>query len=173
MLVRRALVDDLDGAADEALVPRALALYEAFYAEESGRQSSVYPGVREGLAALAGAGVALGVVTNKSARFTDDLLRQLDLLAPFAVIVSGDTLAARKPDPAPLLHAFECLGVRPADGLMLGDSANDVAAARGAGCAVWCVGYGYREGAPVAALRADRIVASVHEAALALAAGSS
>jgi phosphoglycolate phosphatase len=172
MLVRRALVDDLAGAADEALVPRALALYEALYAEESGRQSSVYPGVREGLAALADAGVALGVVTNKSACFTEDLLRQLDLLAPFGVVVSGDTLAARKPDPAPLHHAFERLGVRPAEGLMLGDSANDVAAARAAGCMVWCVSYGYREGAPVAALGADRIVASVHEAALALVAGT-
>jgi phosphoglycolate phosphatase len=172
MLVRRALVDDLAGAADEALVPRALAMYEAFYAEESGRQSAVYPGVREGLAALADAGIALGVVTNKSARFTEDLLRQLDLLAPFGVVVSGDTLTARKPDPAPLLHAFERLGVRPAEGLMLGDSANDVAAGRAAGCAVWCVSYGYREGTPVTALRADRIVESVHQAALALAAGA-
>ncbi len=136
MLVRRALVDDLAGAADESLVPRALA------------------------------------VTNKSARFTDDLLRQLDLLSPFGVVVSGDTLAARKPDPAPLHHAFERLGVRSAEALMLGDSANDVAAARAAGCAVWCVSYGYREGAPVASLGADRIVASVHEAALALSAGA-
>jgi phosphoglycolate phosphatase len=172
MLVRRALADDPAGTAEEGVLPRALALYETFYAEESGRQSAVYPGVREGLAALAEAGIALGVVTNKSARFTEDLLRQLDLIAPFGVVVSGDTLAARKPDPAPLQHAFERLGVRPAEGLMLGDSANDVAAARAAGCDVWCVSYGYREGAPVAALGADRIVASVHEAALALAAGA-
>jgi phosphoglycolate phosphatase len=168
MLVRRALVDDLGGAADEALVPRALAMYEAFYAEESGRQSTVYPGVREGLDTLASAGVALAVVTNKSARFTEDLLRQLDLLAPFGVVVSGDTLAARKPDPAPLLHAFASLGARAHDGLMLGDSANDVAAARAAGCAVWCVSYGYREGASVESLGADRIVHTVHEAAQAL-----
>jgi phosphoglycolate phosphatase len=168
MLVRRALVDDLAGAADEALVPRALSVFEACYAEESGRSSVVYAGVHEGLARLRAAGVPLGVVTNKSSRFTDALLAQLDLRAPFEVVVSGDTLAARKPDPAPLLHAFARLGVAPADGVMLGDSANDVAAARAAGCAAWCVDYGYREGASVASLGADRIVAGVQAAADAL-----
>jgi phosphoglycolate phosphatase len=79
--------------------------------------------------------------------------------------VSGDTVAAKKPDPAPLAHACERLGVATREALMLGDSANDVAAARAAGCAVWCVSYGYREGAAVATLGADRIVDSVHAAA--------
>ena len=168
MLVRRALVDDLAGRADEALAARALPLYESFYGEESGRNGTVYAGVREGLAMLAAAGVPLGVVTNKAACFTEDLLRQLDLHAPFRVIVSGDTVAARKPDPLPLRHACERLGVAPTDTLMIGDSANDVAAARAAGCPVWCVSYGYREGASVASLDADRIVGSIREAAAAV-----
>lgn len=165
MLVRRALVDDLAGGADEALVARALPIYEACYAEESGRQSVVYDGVREGLAALRAAGIPLGVVTNKAARFTGDLLRQLDLLPAFGVVVSGDTVAARKPDPLPVRHAAERLGVAPGEALMIGDSANDVAAARAAGCPVWCVSYGYREGATLESLAADRIVASIREAA--------
>jgi phosphoglycolate phosphatase len=168
MLVRRALVDDLAGAADADLAARALPLYESFYAEESGRGSAVYEGVREGLAMLRDAGVALGVVTNKSGRFTTDLLRQLDLLEPFGVVVSGDTLPSRKPDPAPILHAAERLGAAPGATLMLGDSANDVAAARAARVPVWCVDYGYREGATVESLGADRIVASVRDAAAAL-----
>ncbi len=168
MLVRRALVDDLAGAADEETVPRALALFEACYAEESGRRSIPYAGVHEGLARLRAAGLPLGVVTNKSGRFTEDLLRQLDLRAPFDVVVSGDTLSARKPDPAPLLHAFDRLGVAPAEGLMVGDSANDVASARAAGCPVWCVRYGYREGASVESLRADRVVDDLRTAAAAI-----
>jgi phosphoglycolate phosphatase len=51
---------------------------------------------------------------------------------------------------------------------MIGDSANDVASSRAAGCAVWCVPYGYREGAAVETLGADRIVASIGDAARAL-----
>jgi phosphoglycolate phosphatase len=168
VLVRRVLADDMAGRADEAIVPGALRRYETLYAEESGRRSSVYAGVREGLAVLAAAGVPLAVVTNKSGRFTTDLLRRLDLLSPFGVVVSGDTVAAKKPDPAPLVHACERLGVSSRDVLMVGDSANDVAAGRAAGCLVWCVSYGYREGAPVAALGADRIVDSVHQAACAI-----
>lgn len=165
MLVRRTLADDMAGHADGATPADALALYESFYAEESGRQSVVYDGVREGLARLAEAGIALGVVTNKSARFTTDLLAKLELLAAFGVIVSGDTVSAKKPDPAPLMHACERLGVSPRETLMIGDSANDVASARAAGCAVWCVPYGYREGAAVESLGADRIVPSIGAAA--------
>ena len=169
MLVRRALVDDLAGDADAALASRALPCsYESFYAEESGRGSVVYDGVREGLAMLRDAGVPLGVVTNKSGRFTTDLLRQLDLLEPFGVVVSGDTLPSRKPDPAPVLHAAAQLGATASATVMIGDSANDVAAARAARVPVWCVDYGYREGESVASLGADRIVASVREAAAAL-----
>jgi phosphoglycolate phosphatase len=168
MLVRRALADDMAGAADAAVPADALALYESFYAEESGRQSVVYDGVRDGLAHLAGAGIAMGVVTNKSGRFTTDLLDKLALLTSFGVVVSGDTVTAKKPDPAPLLHACERLGVRPGEALMIGDSANDVASSRAAGCAVWCVPYGYREGAAVETLGADRIVASIGDAARAL-----
>jgi phosphoglycolate phosphatase len=168
MLVRRALADDMAGAADAAVPADALALYESFYAEESGRQSVVYDGVRDGLACLAGAGIAMGVVTNKSGRFTTDLLDKLALLTSFGVVVSGDTVTAKKPDPAPLLHACERLGVRPGEALMIGDSANDVASSRAAGCAVWCVPYGYREGAAVETLGADRIVASIGDAARAL-----
>ena len=168
MLVRRALVDDLAGDADASLASRALVLYEAFYADESGRSSVVYDGVREGLAMLRDAGVPLGVVTNKSGRFTTDLLRQLDLLEPFGVVVSGDTLASRKPDPAPVLHAAAQLGASASATVMIGDSANDVAAARAARVPVWCVDYGYREGESVESLGADRIVASVREAAAAL-----
>ena len=172
MLVRRALVDDLAGNADPELAARALPVYESFYAEESGRGSVVYDGVREGIAMLLDAGVPLGVVTNKSGRFTTDLLRQLDLLEPFGVVVSGDTLPSRKPDPAPVLHAAAQLGATASATVMIGDSANDVAAARAARVPVWCVDYGYREGASVASLGADRIVASLREAAAALLAPS-
>ncbi len=165
MLVRRALADDLSGSVDESLFRDALPLYEQCYAEESGQRTTVYEGVDEGLVLLRDRGIRLGVVTNKAGRFTADLLAQLGLATHFDVVVSGDTVATRKPDPGPINHALGELAVAAAHALFIGDSANDVAAARAAGCAVWCVSYGYREGAPVEALAADRIVDDVRSAA--------
>ena len=83
----------------------------------------------------------------------------------FGVVVCGDTVAQKKPHPEPVLTACARLGIRPAEALMIGDSAIDVQAARAAGCPVWCVPYGYNEGRPVESLDCDRTVASIAEAA--------
>ena len=76
-------------------------------------------------------------------------------------IVGGDDLPAKKPDAGPLLHVAAAFGIAPARLLMVGDSANDVQAARAAGCPVLVVPYGYREGRPVQSSDADGIVASL------------
>ena len=164
-LVHRALVGTLDGKADPALFERALIIFERFYAEESGQRSRPYPGVVEGLARMRASELALGCVTNKAGRFTMDLLERSGLARYFDCVVSGDTVSRKKPDPLPLHHACERLGSRPDETLVIGDSANDVQAARAAGCPVWCVPYGYSEGAPVETLGCDLIVADLVEAA--------
>lgn len=165
MLVRRALTGSLDGDADEALPARALPLFERYYAEESGRQANPYPGVREGIRRLRALGLPLACVTNKSERFTRVLLERTDFATAFDVLVCGDTVARKKPDPMPLLYACERLGVAPANALFIGDSVNDVSAARAAGCPVWCVPYGYNEGQPVSTLDCDAVVATLDDAA--------
>ena len=144
---------------------RALPLYERFYEEESGRRTSVYPGVAEGLEMLFREGLPLACVTNKAARFADALLADKGLAHYFSVVVGGDTLPRKKPDPLPFRHVCERLGVAPREALVVGDSRNDVAGARAAGCPVICVPYGYNEGDPVAALDSDAIVATLVEAA--------
>jgi phosphoglycolate phosphatase len=111
-------------------------------------------------------------VTNKAGRFTQDLLERADLARFFHCVVSGDTVARKKPDPLPMLHACERLGARAAETLVIGDSLNDVQAARAAGCAVWCVPYGYNEGRPVSELECDAVVESLVEAARRIAAAS-
>ena len=105
-----------------------------------------YPGARETLVALHAAGLPLGVVTNKYHRFATGLLQRLDLAGYLRVVVGGDTCERRKPDPMPLLHACAQLGVAPSTALMVGDSSNDVDAARAAGMPVVLVPYGYTEG---------------------------
>jgi len=163
-LVERALANSVDGVAPPALVARALAAFERFYAEVNGRHSLLYPGVREGLQALRQMEMPLACVTNKSARFTIPLLEQLGLAPYFGQVVSGDTLPRKKPDPAQLLHACREFGIAPRDMLMIGDSLNDAQAARAAGCPVFCVTYGYNEGQDVRQLDVDAIVPSLIEA---------
>jgi phosphoglycolate phosphatase len=170
-LVHRALAGTLDGRADRALFERALPIFERCYAEESGRRSRPYSGVNEGLARMRALGLALGCVTNKAERFTMDLLSRSGLAEYLDCVVSGDTVPRKKPDPLPMRHACERLGSRPDETLVIGDSANDVQAARAAGCAVWCVPYGYTEGAPIETLGCDVIVTDLIDAARQLESG--
>jgi phosphoglycolate phosphatase len=165
MLVRRAIARDLAGDADPVLAERGLRLFEAAYAEESGRAATVYPGVIEGLSAFRALGLRLACMTNKAERFTRDLLALHRLDGYFEVVACGDTLPRRKPDPLPVLWCCERLHLAPAQVLVVGDSLNDVQAARAAGCRVFCVPYGYNEGQPVASLDCDRVVATLAEAA--------
>lgn len=165
MLVRRALAGSIEGSADETLYARALPLFEHYYAEESGRRAKPYPGAREGVERLRRLGLRLACVTNKTERFTCELLERTGFAASFDLAVCGDTVARKKPDPMPLLFACQRFEVSPAEALFIGDSLNDVAAARAAGCSVWCVPYGYNEGLPVEGLDCDRVVATLAEAA--------
>jgi phosphoglycolate phosphatase len=160
-LVERAL--ERVGAAADAAV--AIERFEAAYAETVGTTASLYPGVAHSLERLAGAGLPLGVVTNKARAFSVRLLERLDVAHRFTAVVCGDDGWPKKPAADMMLAACARLGSEPAATLLVGDSANDVLAARAAGCPVWCVPYGYNEGRPAATLGADRLVAGIAEAA--------
>ena len=151
---------------DAQTLAAALKSFERHYALLNGLRSALYPGVREGLAALRARGVRLACVTNKPARFTHPLLARFDLAQNFDAVVSGDTVERRKPDPEPVLAACRLLGVAIADAVMIGDSANDALAARAAGCRVLLLTYGYAEGGAVRDIDCDGIVESLLHAAL-------
>ena len=162
-LVRRALIGQLEGEPDEALFERALPVFMDLYAENTSQRSGLYPGVEAGLEYLRGAGYALGCVTNKAARFTEPLLADLGIRDYFSIVVSGDTLARKKPDPLPLLHAAEHFGVEPSQALMLGDSVSDVKAARAAGFQIVCMSYGYNHGVDIREAHPDAVIDSMAE----------
>jgi phosphoglycolate phosphatase len=146
-------------------VDRAVERFEAHYAQTVGTDSRLFPRAMAGLRRLAEAGMPLSVVTNKPRFFTEMLLKKADVHALMKGIVAGDDGIARKPAGDMLLAACEKMGTRPAETLMLGDSDNDVLAARAAGCPVWCVPYGYNEGREPETLNCDRLVADIDEAA--------
>jgi len=164
-LVRRALIDSLDGEPDDALFQKAYPIFLELYAENTSKRSRLYPGVVEGLDYLQSAGFKLGCVTNKVAQFTLPLLKDLGIHDRFGIIVSGDTLAQKKPHPLPLLHAAEFFGVKPENAMMLGDSMSDVKAARAAGFQIVCMSYGYNHGVDIRESSPDAVIDSMAELA--------
>jgi len=140
------------------LLAAAWTHYQRHYAAVNGAHADVYPGVREGLAALRGRGWKLACVTNKPRAFALALLDAKGLLPLFEQVFGGDSFERHKPDPLPLRKTCEALGTLPGRTLMVGDSRNDCEAARAAGCPVVLVGYGYNHGEPVADARPDRVI---------------
>jgi len=162
-LVRRGLIDQLDGEPDEALFEKAMPIFNALYAENTSKRSCLYPGVKEAMEFLKGTGVKIGCVTNKAAQFTLPIIKDLGVADYFEIVICGDTLAKKKPDPLPLLHAAEKLGVKPEESLMLGDSMSDVKAARAAGFDIICMSYGYNHGEDIRDSKPDAVVDSMDE----------
>ena len=139
--------------------------YMRHYETVNGRDARLYPGVIEGLDAMRAMGLQLGVCTNKSERFSLPLLERCNIADYFSVVVSGDTTARKKPAPDMIEHAAKCWETTVSAMLMIGDSGNDSAAARAAGCPVWLVPYGYNEGKPVQSMDCDGIVSGLVEVA--------
>ncbi len=163
-LVKRVMTGEMDAEPDAALFAQAIASYQKHYGEHVSLHTRPFDGVVEGLDAFKAMGVRLACITNKAAAFTHPLLKDTGLFDYFELILSGDSLPRRKPDPLPLLHACEVFQVKPAELLLIGDSLNDTQAARAAGSPVFCVPYGYNRGRPVSELDLDAVVPSLAEA---------
>lgn len=159
-LVRRALTGQLDGEPGKELFDKAYPIFIALYQENNSKRSRVYPGVMAGLDWLMQQGFKLGCVTNKAEQFTLPLLNTLGLDSYFSIIISGDTLPRKKPDPMPLLHAAKNFSVLPEKSMLLGDSISDVKAARAAGFNVVCVSYGYNHGNDIRDANPDAVIDS-------------
>lgn len=159
-LIRRVLHASAATHIDERL---ALALFQRHYGDTNGRYGPVFPGVREGLAALRQAGYRLGCVTNKFQTATAALLDIHALTPWFDVVVAGDTLSQMKPAPEPLLHACRALHASSERCVLVGDSHVDVAAARAAQMPVYIVRYGYPGADGHDALQCDAFIDSLEE----------
>jgi N-acetyl-D-muramate 6-phosphate phosphatase len=107
------------------------------------RETRLFPGMSEALDALAVWRIKSGIVTNKAAWLTEPLLEELGLRERFACVVSGDTLAERKPHPLPLLHAAALADVSPGECIYVGDAERDVQAAHAAAMPALVANYGY------------------------------
>ncbi|MCB1991226.1 MAG: phosphoglycolate phosphatase [Geminicoccaceae bacterium] len=166
-LVERALAwakAPVDEAGLDTAYRRFLEIYGAAPCEASG----LYAHVETTLGALAAHGLQLGVCTNKPQAPSEAILETLGVSRFFAAVVGGDAVPRRKPDPAHLLDVLDRLGAKPAAAVMVGDSHNDVAAARAAGVRCILVDYGYTA-VPARDLGADRVIGGFAELEAALA----
>ena len=163
--VKRVLTDDMDAEPDAALFASAFAIFSELYAVHNSARSQVYPGALECLQRLRDMGLHLACVTNKAERFTLSLIKAMGLSPYFELVVCGDTTARIKPDPMPLHYAAEFFALEYPQCLMIGDSSNDVKAARAAGFGIFCVPYGYNHGNDISDSKPDRVINNLTEIA--------
>ena len=158
VMIRRAFElrgHSLDETAVEPLLDRFLAHYKA----QMPGESRPYPGLAECLNRLSAAGMKLAVCTNKSEELALPLLEKLELASRFVAITGGDTFPVRKPDARHIFGTIERGGGDPQRSVMIGDSINDILAARNAGIPSIAVTFGYSD-VPVADLHPDHVIAS-------------
>lgn len=157
----RQLLTRAAGPLDEPTMKRALEIFLPYYLEHCADSTRLYPGVLETLASFAGRGLA--IVTNKPMAHTEKTLKALGIGSYFSVVLGGDSLATRKPDPAPVMEALRRLGLSPEQAVMVGDSPMDIQAARSAGVRVAAVTYGFRTGAELMSHSPDYLIGAFAE----------
>jgi len=160
--LKRAITGKMDGEPDPMLLEQVRAGFRKAYLDQVCVDSRLYPGALEVLDSLQGR-YRIICITNKATEYTGPLLKALDVSHRFELVVCGDTLKVMKPNPAPLLHAAERLGVDPAHCCMVGDSRNDILAAKAAGFRAVAVGYGYHMDDDLQAMGAETELDSLGE----------
>ena len=138
-LIKRGFNIDSSDAAFEVLRQRLLDIYR----ENISRHTQPFPGINELLDNIEQRGLNWGIVTNKPGWLTEPLLKDLGLFERAACVVSGDTLAERKPHPAPMLHASKLANSPPHQCVYIGDAQRDIEAGNNAGMQTLVALFGY------------------------------
>ena len=155
VLTRLGFGDRVEETEIEPLRQRFLQHYRAIIADNS----RLFDGFESVLAELESSSIPWGIVTNKPEWLTHPLLEQLDLAARSAVVIGGDTLAQRKPHPAPLLEAAERIGVDCRRCIYVGDDERDIVAGRAARMKTLVAAWGYIDSATdIADWNADGVI---------------
>ncbi|WP_115717194.1 phosphoglycolate phosphatase [Gallaecimonas mangrovi] len=148
-------------SAEAGLPSEALALFEAAYEQHLAVDSALLPGAKETLTALKERGFKLALVTNKASRFALPLVQTLGIERCFEHLLYGDSLAAKKPDPLPLQWLCERWDIAPAALMLVGDSKNDIEAAKAAKAMSVGLTGGYNYGEDIGLYYPDLVIDSL------------
>lgn len=140
---------------------QALTIFKRHYLAGCSQYTRLYPGVLECLQQLAQQQITMAIVTNKPIEFVPSILEALEIDHFFRLTIGGNDLPERKPSPLPLQYCMAQLGFSPEVSVMVGDSVNDIKAAKAANIPVVAVDYGYNHGRPVSAENPDIVVSSL------------
>lgn len=152
--------DDIPQAEQQTILRK---LFDRYYGEVAEEGSFLFPAVADTLGALHAKGLPLALVTNKPTPFVAPILASLDIAKYFTVVIGGDDVKNKKPHPEPLLMVAEKLGLAPTELLFVGDSRNDIQAAKAAGCRSIGLTYGYNYGEPISQSEPDYIFDQFNE----------
>ncbi|EOB2813528.1 phosphoglycolate phosphatase [Vibrio vulnificus] len=163
ILIGRALSQSLtiNPELSDELRAQARELFDDFYQQTGHKLSHLYPTVKETLKELHQAGFTLALVTNKPSKFVPDVLQQHGIADYFVDVLGGDSFPEKKPNPIALNWLMEKHQIQTTEMLMVGDSKNDILAAKNAGCASFGLTYGYNHGEPIAASEPDFVADSL------------
>jgi len=120
-----------------------VAIFRKHYKNNPVVHTQPYEGIPEVLCKLKSEGLKLAVVTNKLEELSIEILKRLDLLEYFDIVVGGDTFEEKKPSPVPVIRTLNFLGVKPEEALMVGDTETDILAGRSAGTRTALAQWGY------------------------------
>lgn len=159
-LVKRGLSgsSEIDENIEHELFEEALDIFLDFYANNLCVETISYPNVVGTLKNLKNQGYRLALVTNKPYDFIAPLLEGLEMNGLFELCLGGDSLEKKKPHPMPLLHVCERLGVDASECVMVGDSKNDILAAKAAKMHSIGVTYGYNYNEPISVYQPEHVV---------------
>ncbi|AMG67767.1 phosphoglycolate phosphatase [Providencia stuartii] len=132
--------------------------FDKFYATAVTTGSELFPEVKETLEKLAFHNIPMAIVTNKPTPFIAPLLKKLAIDRYFSLVLGGDDVKEKKPHPAPLYLTMGKLGLRKEELLFVGDSRNDIIAAKSAQCPSVGLTYGYNYGESIALSEPDCVL---------------
>ncbi len=141
---------------DRKFLSRVVKKYKEYYSEHLFDTTTPYPGIKETLSNLNG--ISMAVISNKTYFYTFNILKHFNLHKYFDIILGGDSLEAKKPDPGPLLYVLENFSVQTTEAIMVGDSDKDISAGKAAKTLTCAVTYGMRSEDELRKLNPDFVI---------------
>jgi len=139
----RRLMEGVLKTTDSQIIDKAVSIFRDYYFKNPAEHTVLYPYVEDLFILLKKNSKKIGIVTNKYEDISRKIIKKLGIDMYIDILVGGDTVERKKPDPYPILYAVESLGSKVEESVMIGDSEADIQAGKSAGLTTVFVNYGF------------------------------